>query len=52
MAMVQESFVCLCKKASGGEISSDILQKIGSLVTELNARNFPAASAVQTVRAH
>lgn len=48
MASVSESYSHLVKKATAGEVSEDVVAKIGHLVHELTVRNFAAASAIQT----
>ena len=50
MVMVSGAFNHLCEKLAGGEVSSDVLQKLTQLVGDLSVRNFASAGAIQTVR--
>ena len=49
MAMVSEAYNHLVKKATSGEVSDDVLGKIGMLANDISVRNFASASAIQTV---
>jgi hypothetical protein len=49
MAMVNEAFSLLRKRASEGAVASDILQKVHQFANDISIRNFPSASAIQAV---
>jgi hypothetical protein len=50
MAMVTEAFAHLSKKVAAGEVTEEVLAKVGQLTNDVVNRNFASANAVQTVR--
>ena len=47
-AVVTTGYQNLCGKAAANEVAADVMQKIALLVSQISARNYSAASAVQT----
>lgn len=49
MVMVNDAFSCLRKRASEGEVSPEVLNKVHQIANDLVARNFHSASTIQAV---
>jgi hypothetical protein len=50
LQMVSVGYNNLVEKVSASEVAPDVLAKLAQLVSDLTARNFTSASAIQTVR--